>query len=218
MRRQSGRAGRFGPRRLRRTARPLNADPRGRVLYDTSDIRKGLKIELEGEPYTVVEFQFVKPGKGNAFTRTKIKNLVSGSVLERTWRSGEKLKEAALEEREMQFLYSDEGGYHFMDQHNYEQIAIDPGVIGDDSRFLLENLVVPVLLFKDRPVSLTLPNFVALEVLDTEPGMKGDTVSGARKPATMNTGAVINVPLFIERGEKLRIDTRTGEYVERVKA
>jgi len=187
-------------------------------VYDTSQIRKGLKIEIDGDPYTVVDFQFVKPGKGNAFTRTKIKNLVTGSVLERTYRSGEKLKEASLDERTMQYLYQDETGYHFMDQDNYEQVAIPADVIGDDARFLLENLVIPVLLFHGRPVSIGLPNFVELEVVETEPGVKGDTVSGARKPATMNTGAVINVPLFIERGEKLRIDTRTGEYVERVKS
>ncbi|MBI4082987.1 MAG: elongation factor P [Candidatus Lambdaproteobacteria bacterium] len=186
-------------------------------MYDTSQIRKGLKIEIDGEPYNVVDFQFVKPGKGNAFTRTKIKNLMTGAVLEKTYRTGEKLQEAELDERQMQYLYHDDGGYHFMDQHSYEQMAIQPEVIGDDKDFLLENLVVPVLLFKGRPVSLTLPNFVNLEVVETEPGLRGDTVSGARKAAKMSTGAVIQVPLFIERGDKLRIDTRTRDYVERVK-
>lgn len=186
-------------------------------MYDTSDIRKGLKIEIDGDPYTVIDFQFVKPGKGNAFTRVKIKNLVSGSVLERTYRSGEKLQEAAMDERTMQFMYQDDDGYHFMDTQNYDQAAIQADVLGDDARFLLENLEVGVLFHNDKPVTVTLPNFVEIEVADTEPGVKGDTVTGARKAATMSTGAVINVPLFIERGEKLRIDTRTGEYVERVK-
>ena len=186
-------------------------------MYDTSDIRKGLKLEIDGDPYNVVDFQFVKPGKGNAFTRVKIKNMVTGAVLERTWRSGEKLTPAAMDERRMMYLYSDEGGYHFMDQESYEQLALAAEMVGEDSNFLLENTEVDVLLFKSRPVSLSLPNFVELEVVETDPGVKGDTVTGGRKPATMSTGAVIQVPLFIERGEKLKIDTRSGEYVERVK-
>lgn len=186
-------------------------------MYDTSDIRKGLKIRIDGEPYTVVDFQFVKPGKGNAFTRTKIKNLVTGAVLDKTYKSGEKLEEASLEERQMQFLYSDEQGFHFMDQSSYEQYAIAQDTIGDDARFLKENLDVGVLLFDGRPLSVSLPNFVELDVAETEPGVRGDTASGGKKPATMETGAVITVPLFIEKGEKLRIDTRTGEYAERVK-
>ena len=186
-------------------------------MYDTSAIRKGLKIEIDGDPYTVVEFQFVKPGKGNAFTRTKLKNLVSGAQMERTYRSGEKLKEAQMQERPMQYLYQDDAGFHFMDTENYEQSALAEGTVGDDARFLLENLEVMVLFFNGKPLTISLPNFVELVVVETEPGMKGDTVTGGRKSATMNTGAVINVPLFIERGEKLKIDTRTGEYVERVK-
>ena len=186
-------------------------------MYETSDIRKGLKIEIDGDPYTVVEFQFVKPGKGNAFTRCKIKNLITGAVLDRTYRSGEKLNEASLEEHTMQFLYHDESGFHLMDQTTYEQVAIPADTVGRDADFLTEGRVVQVLFFRDRPIGLTLPNFVELTVTDTEPGVKGDTVSGARKAATLETGAVINVPLFIERGEKLRVDTRSGEYVERVK-
>ena len=186
-------------------------------MYETSDIRKNLKIQIDGDPYMVVDFQFVKPGKGNAFTRTKIKNLITGAVLERTYKSGEKLTPAVLEERTMQFLYQDESGFNFMDTGSYEQISIPVDVVDTDANYLLENLEVGILLFKDRPVSLSLPNFVELEVTDTEPGVKGDTVSGAKKPATLETGAVIQVPLFIERGEKLRIDTRTGEYSERVK-
>ena len=186
-------------------------------MYDTSDIRKGLKFEMDGDPYTVLDFQFVKPGKGNAFTRCKIKNLATGAVMDRTWRSGEKLQEASLDEPEMQYLYQDEEGFHFMDQQTYEQYALATDVVGEDSKFLLEGLQLTILVHNGKPISLTLPNFVELEVVETEPGMKGDTVTGGRKPATMNTGAVINVPLFIDRGEILKIDTRTGEYVERVK-
>ncbi|MCH8843971.1 MAG: elongation factor P [SAR324 cluster bacterium] len=187
-------------------------------MYETSDIRKGLKIRIDGEPYIVVEFQFVKPGKGNAFTRTRIKNLVTGAVLDKTYKSGEKLQEASMEEREMQFLYRDDSGFFFMDQSSYDQITISPEVVDQDARFLKDNLVVMVLLFEDRPVSIALPNFVELEVIDTEPGVRGDTASGGKKPATLETGTVINVPLFIERGEILRIDTRTGDYTERVKS
>ena len=186
-------------------------------MYETSDVRKGLKIQIDGDPFVVVDFQFVKPGKGNAFTRCKLKNMITGAVLDRTYRSGEKLQPASMEERNMQYLYSDESGYHFMDQQSYEQVAISGDTLAEEARFLKENLEVQVLFFEDTAISISLPNFVELEVSETEPGVKGDTVSGARKPATLETGAVINVPLFIERGEKLRIDTRSGEYVERVK-
>jgi elongation factor P len=186
-------------------------------VYETSDIRKGLKLELDGDPYVVVDFQFVKPGKGNAFTRVRVKNMISGAVLDKTWKSGEKLKPAAMEERPMQYMYKDEQGFHFMDQQSYEQEALTPVELGDDANYLLENAVVNVLHFNGRPISISLPNFVELEVVETDPGVRGDTATGGRKPATMSTGAVIQVPLFIERGEKLRIDTRSGEYVERVK-
>ncbi|MDH4121134.1 MAG: elongation factor P [Deltaproteobacteria bacterium] len=186
-------------------------------MYETSDIRKGLKVEIDGDPYVVVDFQFVKPGKGNAFTRTRIKNLVTGSVLDKTYKSGEKLKPADMEEREMQFLYKNEEGFHFMDQGNFEQYAVPEKVVDEDYRFLQENMVIMVLLFKGQPVSLSFPNFVHLLVTQTDPGVKGDTVTGAKKPATLETGAIISVPLFVETGDKLKIDTRTGEYVERVK-
>lgn len=186
-------------------------------MYDTSDIRKGLKFEIDGDPYMVIDFQFVKPGKGNAFTRCKIRNMVSGAVLDRTYKSGEKLKPATMDDRTMQFLYSDEEGFHFMDQQNYEQIVLKPDEVGDDANYLLENMELNVLMHNAKPISLSLPNFVELEVAETDPGVKGDTVTGGRKPATLVTGAVIQVPLFIERGERLKIDTRTGEYVERVK-
>ena len=186
-------------------------------MYDTNDIRKGLKIQIDGEPYVVVDFQFVKPGKGNAFTRTRIKSLVSGNVLDKIYKSGEKLKEAPMEQRNMQYMYKDDQGFHFMDQVSYEQYAIPQSVLDEEAPYLKENLNVEVLLFNDRPVSIALPNFVELKVIETDPGVRGDTATGGKKPAKMETGAVINVPLFINRGEVLKIDTRSGDYVERVK-
>ena len=185
-------------------------------MYDTSDIRKGLKVLMDGNPFTIVEFQFVKPGKGAAFTRTRFKNLLSGAVIERNIRSGEKLEPANVDERQMQFLFREGEDFVFMDQANYEQMHVSGEIVGDDARFLKDNLEVAVLIFNDRPVGITLPNFVALKVISSEPGIKGDTSGGATKPATMETGTIINVPLFIKPGETLRIDTRTGDYVERV--
>lgn len=186
-------------------------------MYDTSNIRKGLKIQIDGDPYVVVEFQFVKPGKGTAFTKTKIKNLITGAVLDRTYRSNEKLEPANIEENDMQYLYREGDKFVFMDNTTYEQTFIPEDVVDDSAKFLSDNLDVSVLFFDGRPIGVTLPNFVELEVTHTEPGIKGDTASGATKPATLSTEATINVPLFIEEGEWLRIDTRTGEYVERVK-
>ncbi len=186
-------------------------------MHETSDIRKGLKIEIDGDPYVVIDFQFVKPGKGNAFTRCKVRNMLSGSVLDRTWKSGEKLIPARLTECLMQFLYKDDNGWNFMDQNSFEQYTLSEAEVGEGASFLLENTEAQVLLFNERPVSLSLPNFVELEVAETDPGVKGDTVSGGRKPATLSTGAVIQVPLFVEKGAVLKIDTRSGEYVERVK-
>ncbi len=186
-------------------------------MYDTSDIRKGLKIQIDGEPYTVVDFQFVKPGKGTAFTRTRIKNLLTGAVLDKTYRSGEKLEPANVEEKQMQYLYREGDNFYFMDTTSYEQLFISAEDLGDDALYLTENTNVAMLVFNERPVGITLPNFVELEVTHTEPGMKGDTASGATKPATLSTGAVINVPLFVETGDVLKIDTRTRAYIERVK-
>lgn len=186
-------------------------------MYETSDIRKGLKIVIDGVPYAVVDFQFVKPGKGNAFTRTKIKNLMNGNVIDRTYKSGEKLEPAEMEDRNMQYMYMDGEGYHFMDQQSFEEMGVPEDVVGDAKDYLLENMNVQVAVFSGRPVSVTVPNFVELEVAHTDPGVKGDTVSGARKQATLTTGATIHVPLFVNIGDKLKIDTRTGDYVERVK-
>ena len=185
-------------------------------MYETSDIRKGLRIELDGDPFVVMEFQFVKPGKGTAFTRTKIRNMINGAVLDRTFKSGEKLKPADTEDREMQFLYSD-GDFHFLDNRNYEQVALESSVVGDASNYLTENMMIEVSFFQGRYIGLTLPNFVALKVTETAPGEKGNTVTGASKPAVVSTGYTVNVPLFVNDGDQIRIDTRTGEYVDREK-
>ena len=185
-------------------------------MYETSDIRKGLRFEVDGDPFVVVEFQFVKPGKGTAFTRTKIRNMITGAVLDRTYKSGEKLKPADTEDRQMQFLYND-GDFHFMDNSNYEQVSLDSSAVGDAVNYLTENMMIEVGFFKGRSIGLTLPNFVVLEVIETAPGEKGNTVTGASKPAVVSTGYSVNVPLFVDEGDQLRIDTRTGEYVERVK-
>ena len=186
-------------------------------MYETSDIKKGLRVELDGDPFVVVDFQFVKPGKGTAFTRTKIRNMIKGAVIDRTFKSGEKLKPADTEDREMQFLYRD-GEFHFMDNSNYEQVSLESSVVGDASNYLTENMMIEVSFYKGRSIGLTLPNFVVLEVTETAPGEKGNTVTGASKLAMVSTGYTVNVPLFVNEGDQLRIDTRTGEYVERVKA
>ena len=171
---------------------------------------------MDGDPYIVLEFQFVKPGKGTAFTRTKIRNLISGAVLDHTYKSGEKLKPADTEDREMQFLYSDDD-FHFMDNNNYEQVSLESSVVGEAVNYLTENMMIEVSFFKGRSIGLSLPNFVVLEVIETAPGEKGNTVTGAFKPAVVSTGYSVNVPLFVNEGDQLRVDTRTGEYVERVK-
>lgn len=186
------------------------------ATYDTSDIRKGLKIMMDGAPYTVVEFQFVKPGKGAAFTRTKIKNLLTGAVLERNFRSGEKFEPANVEIKSMQYLYKDADSFVFMDTTTYDQVQIPAETIGDTANFMPENLAVEVLFFQERAVGVTLPNFIELAIVETDPGFRGDTATGTTKPARIGTGASVNVPLFINVGDIVRIDTRTGEYLERV--
>jgi len=186
-------------------------------MYEVSDIRKNLKIQIDGEPYIVVDFQFVKPGKGNAFTRTRLKNMITGNVLDRTYKSGEKLEPAQMEEHPMQFLYAQDGMYHFMNTENYEQIEMEESQVGEAKDYLIENLEVNVLFFNNRPIAINLPNFVELEVVETEPGFKGDTVTGGNKPAIMNTGARIQVPIFVNNGDRIVVDTRTGQYVERAK-
>ena len=186
-------------------------------MYDTSDIRKGLKVLIDGNPYTVVEFQFIKPGKGAAFTRTKFKNLLSGAVIERNIRSGEKLEPANVEEREMQFLYREGEDLVFMDQKSYEQVSVSADLVGEPADLLKDNLPCSVLFFNERPVDVSLPTFVFLEVTASEPGVRGDTSGNVTKPATLETGATVAVPIFINIGDMLKIDTRTHSYVERVK-
>lgn len=186
-------------------------------MYETSDLRKGTKIEIEGEPFIITEAQFVKPGKGNAFTRCRIKSLTTGNTIERTWKSGEKIDECRLEERAMEFLYHTDGEYHFMDTANYEQIQINDDGVGEAGNWLTENLPVTVLFHNNKPISIDLPNFVELDIAECEPAVKGDTKTNAAKAAILTTGAKVMVPMFVDNGERIRIDTRTGEYVERVK-
>ncbi len=184
-------------------------------MYTTQDFRKGLKIEIDGDPYIIVEFQHVKPGKGSAFVRTKIKNLITGLVIDPTFRSGDKVKKPDMADTTMQFLYSDGDTYHFMDTKTYEQIEVSKESLGDSADYLSENLEVSVLMFNGRPVGVELPNFVVLKIVHCDPGVKGDTVSGATKPAEVETGASFNVPLFVNEGDSIRVDTRSHSYVER---
>ncbi len=186
-------------------------------MYDSSDLRKGLKIEIDGDPYEVVDFQFVKPGKGQALYKCRLKNMISGSQFEKTYRSGDKFNHADLEEQQMEYLYTDGEEYHFMNTSTYEQEAVSAAQLGDSVKFLKENIVCNVLLFRGKPIGVSLPNFIELRVVKSDPWVKGDTASGSSKPAELETGLVVQVPPFIEEGEKLRIDTRTGQYVERVK-
>jgi len=186
-------------------------------MYETSDIRKGLKVLMDGNPFTIIEFQFVKPGKGTAFTRTKFKNLLTGGVVEKNIRSGEKLEPANVEERTMQFLYKEGEDYVFMDGTSYEQVSIAGETVGKQSDLLSDNLECTVLFFNERPVDVSLPNFIYSHVVQTEPGARGDSTGNVLKPATIESGAEIGVPLFINEGDYLKIDTRTRSYVERQK-
>ncbi len=186
------------------------------MAVDTSDFRNGLKVEIDGEPYSMIYFQHVKPGKGGAFVRTKLKNLRSGKILDRTFRAGERVEEADIEDRTMQYLYAESDGLVFMDTTSFEQTTIAAKQVGEAKLYLQENAEVSVILYKGNPINIEIPSFVVAAVTRTDPGVKGDTASGATKPATIETGAVVLVPLFIKEGEKIRVDTRTGEYVERV--
>ncbi len=186
-------------------------------MYSTTDFRKGLKIEINGEPFVIVDFQHVKPGKGGAFVRTRLKSLITGNVIDQTFRAGERVDKPDLEEREMQFLYETNGEYHFMDVHNFEQLYLTAEQLGDSRDFLKENLIIKALFHNKRPIGIEVPMFVELKVVKAEPGIRGDTATGATKPVTLESGAVIQVPLFVEEGDIVRIDTRTREYIERVK-
>lgn len=186
-------------------------------MLTSSDLRKGAKIEIDGEPYIIVQFEFSKPGKGQSLYKCKLKNMVTGTQFDRTYRAGEKFKEPDLEEREMEYLYSDGEQYCFMNTATYEQEFLSEDQISDAKDFLKENTVCSILLFEGRPIGISLPIFINLKVEKTDPWAKGDTASGDSKPATLETGYVLQVPPFIQEGEYLKIDTRTGAYVERVK-
>ena len=186
-------------------------------MYDSSDLRKGLKIEINGEPYIIVQFNFAKPGKGKSFYKCKLKNMLSGSMVDRTFRASEKFKEANLEEQEMEYLYSDGNNYCFMNTSTYEQEFLPEDQVGDSLKFLKENTVCNVLFFDGRAIAILLPNFVNLRIAKTDPWVKGDTAAGSTKPATLETDYVVQVPPFVDKEEIVKIDTRTGEYVERVK-
>lgn len=184
-------------------------------MYSTSDFKKGLKILIDGQPFSVIDFQHVKPGKGNQFTRTKLKNLISGSNLEKTYKSGEKFEVPDLMTRDCTYLYLDETGYVFMDKENYEQYIITANEIDDTKYYLTENLAVTIMFFNGRAIGVDVPTSVYLHVKQTDPGNKGNTVTGATKPAILETGLQVNVPLHVVEGDRLKIDSRTGEYVER---
>ena len=186
-------------------------------MYTASDLRKGLRLKIDNEPYVIVDFNFVKPGKGQALYRCKLKNMLTGSQFDRSFRSADTFEAADLREKKMQYLYQEGNKYCFMDNENYVQVYLTEDQVGENKNFLIDNLEVEILLFEDRPIGLSLPNFVELVVTEADPWAKGDTVSGATKPVKVETGYTIQVPTFITEGEKIRIDTRTGEYLTRVK-
>lgn len=184
-------------------------------MVSTNDMRPGQTLDIEGKLFTITYYQHVNPGKGQAFVKTKLKNVKTGAVVERTFRADEKVNLAVLDKREMQYLYSDDAGLVFMDNETYEQLHVDPELLGDAVKFLKDGVVCNIPLYEGTPIGAELPLNIDLEITETEPGAKGDRVSGALKPATVETGAVVQVPLFIEQGEKIKVDTRTGEYMSR---
>ncbi|AAR35129.1 elongation factor P [Geobacter sulfurreducens] len=186
-------------------------------MYTVADLKKGLKLTLDGAPYLVIAFEFSKPGKGQALYRTKMRNMITGVILDRTYRSGETFEPARLEERRMQYLYKEDTHYTFMDNQTFEQVQMDEDAVGDAKNFLIDNLEVDILLFGEKAIGVTLPNFVNLRVVQTDPWVKGDTSGSDSKPATVETGYILRVPPFIEEGEMIVIDTRSGEYSTRVK-
>jgi elongation factor P len=182
----------------------------------TNDLKNGMTLNIDGDLMNVVEFQHVKPGKGGAFVRTKLKNVKTGRVLDKTFRADEPVEIAILDKREMQYLYRDETGFIFMDTQTYDQVVIEPEAVGDAARYMVESSAPYVTFHDDRALGVELPAAVELEVRETEPGLKGDRVSGATKPATLETGAIVQVPLFVEVGDRIKVDTRSGEYLTRV--
>lgn len=185
--------------------------------YSTNEFRGGLKIMLDGDPYTIVENEFVKPGKGQAFSRVKIRNLRSGRVIERTFKSGESVEAADVMETDLQYLYNDGEQWHFMQPESFEQYAVGEEVLGDAKKWIKDQDICLVTLWNNEPLLVVAPNFVNLVITETDPGMRGDTSGGGGKPATLETGAVVRVPLFVQTGELIKVDTRNGEYVSRVK-
>ena len=185
-------------------------------MVSAGEFRNGVTIEIEGNIFQIIEFQHVKPGKGAAFVRTKLKNIINGGVVEKTFRPTEKFENAHIDRVDMQYLYSDGDLYHFMDVNTYDQIALNQDQIGDTLKFVKENEMVKICSHKGNVFAIEPPLFVELEITNTEPGFKGDTATGATKPATVETGAVVYVPLFVDQGDKIKIDTRTGEYLSRV--
>lgn len=185
--------------------------------YSTNEFRSGLKLMIDGDPYAIVENEFVKPGKGQAFSRVKIRNLKTGRVIDRTYKSGESVEAADVMDTEMQYLYNDSEFWYFMDPETFEQLAADTNAVGDNLKWLKEQYMYTVTLWNGTPLTITPPNFVLLTVAETDPGVRGDTSGGGGKPAKLETGAVVRVPLFINEGELLKIDTRTCEYVGRAK-
>lgn len=184
-------------------------------MISVNDLRTGLTVELEGDIFSVVEFLHVKPGKGAAFVRTKLKNIRTGASVERTFRAGERIARAHIELKQMQYLYSSEEEYFFMDMETYDQISLGADDLGDAPKYLLENMTIGIQFYQGQAVGVELPTTVILEVTETEPGFRGDTAQGATKPATLQTGITIQVPLFVEQGEMVKVDTRTGEYLSR---
>ena len=185
------------------------------MAYSANQLKNGLKVMIDGDPCSMQQVEFVKPGKGQAFTRVKMRNLMTGRVWERTFKSNESLEAADVMERDMEYLYTDGDMYHFMVPVTFEQYAVEKNAVGDTVKWLKDNTLCIITLWNDKAIVVTPPNFVELEVTETDPGLKGDTAQGGSKPATLSTGAVVRVPLFIEEGEMLKIDTRTGDYVSR---
>jgi len=185
--------------------------------YSTNDFKRGLKIMLDGDPYNIVENEFVKPGKGQAFNRVKVRNLKTGRVVERTFKSNESVESADVIDTDMQYLYNDGEAWHFMDPNTFEQLTADAAAVGDEAKWLKEQDTCVVTLWNGVPISITPPNHVILTVVETDPGLRGDTATGGTKPAKCDTGAVVQVPLFVETGDMLKVDTRSGEYISRAR-
>ncbi len=185
--------------------------------YSTSEFKSGLKIMLDGDPYNIVENEFVKPGKGQAFSRVRVRNLKTGRTVEKTFKSGDTVEAADVHDTDMQYLYNDGEQWHFMDPASFEQMTADATIVGDTAKWIKDNDICNVTLWNGLPLAVEPPNFVVLKIIDTDPGLKGDTSGGGGKPATLETGAVVRVPLFVQSGELIRVDTRIGEYVSRAK-